>query len=121
VRLQADRQKLLQVLVNVLGNAQKFIPPGGRIALRAKRGADGILVLEIEDDGPGMSPEEIETAWAPFGRVSDSLTTVEGTGLGLPLSRSFAELHGGALEIESSKGKGTILRLTLPGTRVLDA
>ena len=121
VRLQADRQKLLQILVNVLGNANKFIPPGGRIALRAKRGADGMLVLEIEDDGPGMNPEEIETAWAPFGRVSDSQTTVEGTGLGLPLSRSFAELHGGALEIESSKGKGTILRLTLPGTRVLDA
>ncbi len=112
--LHADRQKLLQILVNVLGNAHKFIPVGGHIALRATRAANGDLVLEIEDDGPGMTPEEIETAWAPFGRVSDSQTATEGTGLGLPLSRSFAELHGGALEIESSKGKGTILRLTLP-------
>ncbi|MBL9033337.1 MAG: PAS domain S-box protein [Rhodospirillaceae bacterium] len=119
--LRADRQKLLQILVNVLGNAHKFIPAGGHIALRATRGPAGDLALEIEDDGPGMTPEEIETAWAPFGRVSDSQTTVEGTGLGLPLSRSFAELHGGALEIESVKGKGTILRLTLPAARVVKA
>jgi signal transduction histidine kinase len=121
LRLRADRQRLLQILVNVLGNANKFIPPGGSISVRARRAADGDLIVEIEDNGPGMSPEEIETAWAQFGRVADSLTTVEGTGLGLPLSRSFAELHGGRLEIESAKGKGTILRLTLPADRILRA
>jgi len=121
LRLRADRQKLLQILVNVLGNAHKFIPNGGHITLSTMQARNGTLLIEIEDDGPGMTPEEIETAWAPFGRVSDSQTTVEGTGLGLPLSRSFAELHDGALEIESTKGKGTILRLTLPARRLLPA
>ncbi len=121
LRLRADRQKLLQILVNVLGNAHKFIPEGGHITLGTMRARNGTLVVEIEDDGPGMTPEEIETAWAPFGRVSDSQTTVEGTGLGLPLSRSIAELHDGTLEIESTKGKGTILRLTLPARRLLPA
>jgi PAS domain S-box-containing protein len=121
LRLRADRQKLLQILVNVIGNAHKFTPNGGCITLRADRKELGPLILEIEDDGPGMTPEEIEVAWAPFGRNSDSQTATEGTGLGLPLSRSFAELHDGALEIESSKGKGTILRLVLPASRILRA
>jgi len=119
--LNADRQKLLQVLMNVLGNAHKFVGPGGLIGLRAARAANGDLVLEIADDGPGMTTTEMEIAWAPFGRINDSLTTVEGTGLGLPLSRSFAELHGGTLEMESSKGHGTILRLRLPAARILGA
>ncbi len=119
--LNADRQKLLQILMNVIGNANKFVGPEGRIVLNATRAPDGDLVLAIVDDGPGMTPEEMEIAWAPFGRINDSLTTVEGTGLGLPLSRSFAELHGGTLEMESSKGQGTTLRLRLPAARIMDA
>lgn len=121
IRLRADQQRLVQILVNVLGNAQKFTPADGGIHLRASLEPNGDLTLEIEDDGPGMTPEEIETAWAPFGRVGDSLTTAEGTGLGLPLSRSLAEMHGGTLEIQSHKGKGTVLRLSLPASRVITA
>jgi two-component system, cell cycle sensor histidine kinase PleC len=121
LRLRADRQKLLQILMNVIGNAHKFVGPDGRVALSATRGPNGDLVLDVADNGPGMTPEEMEIAWAPFGRITDSLTTVEGTGLGLPLSRSFAELHGGTLEMESSKGQGTTVRLRLPAARILGA
>jgi signal transduction histidine kinase len=121
LRLNADRQKLLQILMNVIGNANKFVSPEGSIILSATRAPDGDLVLAIADNGPGMTPEEMEIAWAPFGRINDSLTTAEGTGLGLPLSRSFAELHGGTLEMESSKGQGTTLRLRLPASRIIGA
>jgi len=119
VRLRADRQKLLQILVNVLGNANKFVPEGGHVAVRSETTDDGGIALTIADDGPGMTDEEIKGAWAPFSRSTNSFTTVEGTGLGLPISRSFAELHGGALDIESRKGHGTTLRLCLPAPRVL--
>jgi signal transduction histidine kinase len=120
VMLRADRQKLRQILVNLLGNAHKFVPSGGHVAVRAARNAAGIA-LDIVDDGPGMDAEEIENAWAPFSRSDSSFTAPEGTGLGLPISRSFAELHGGTLEIESRKGHGTTLRLRLPAARVLGA
>jgi signal transduction histidine kinase len=118
VLVRADRQKLLQVLVNLMGNAHKFVPEGGHIAVRSAI-VGGVIALDIADDGPGMTAEEIEDAWAPFSRVASSFTTSEGTGLGLPISRSFAELHGGTLDIESSKGHGTTLRLRLPASRVL--
>ena len=120
IRLRADRQKLRQILVNLLGNAHKFVPEGGRISVCAARGADGGVALDIADDGPGMTADEIEMAWAPFSRSASSFTTSEGTGLGLPISRSFAELHGGTLDIESRKGQGTILRLRLPARRVVE-
>jgi signal transduction histidine kinase len=88
--------------------------------IRAARAADGGIALDIVDDGPGMDAEEIESAWAPFSRSSATpFTAPEGTGLGLPISRSFAQLHGGTLEIESRKGHGTTLRLRLPAARVL--
>ena len=119
VMLRADRQKLRQILLNVLGNAHKFVPFGGYVTVRATRDADGGIVLDVVDDGPGMVAEEIENAWAPFSRSATSFTAPEGTGLGLPISRSFAELHGGTLEIESRKGHGTTLRLRLPAARVL--
>jgi signal transduction histidine kinase len=118
VLVRADRQKLLQILVNLMGNAHKFVPEGGHIAVRFAI-VGGVIALDIADDGPGMTAEEIEDAWAPFGRVAGSSTSSEGTGLGLPISRSFAELHGGTLDIESRKGHGTTLRLWLPAARVL--
>jgi signal transduction histidine kinase len=118
VVMRADRQKVLQILVNLMGNAHKFVPEGGSVAVRSAILGGGIA-LDITDDGPGMTAEEIEKAWAPFSRVAGSSTSSEGTGLGLPISRSFAELHGGTLDIESRKGHGTTLRLWLPASRVL--
>ncbi|MEZ5830375.1 MAG: ATP-binding protein [Dongiaceae bacterium] len=119
VRLRADRQKLLQILVNLLGNAYKFVPEGGRVAVAVARDAEGGITLEIADNGPGMTAEEIEAAWSPFTRSTSSFTAHEGTGLGLPISRSLAALHGGTLDIESRKGHGTTVRLRLPAWRIV--
>jgi two-component system cell cycle sensor histidine kinase PleC len=118
VMLRADRQKLRQILLNLLSNAHKFVPSEGHVAVRAAVSSDGGVALDIVDDGPGMDADEIENAWTPFSR-GDSSTAPEGTGLGLPISRSFAEMHGGTLEIESRKGQGTTLKLRLPPARVL--
>jgi len=95
------------------------VPERGHLAVRAARAADGGIALDIADDGPGMNAEEIKAAWATFSRSTNSFTTSEGTGLGLPISRSFAELHGGTLDIDSRKGHGATLRLHLPARRIL--
>ena len=118
VKIHADRPKLLQILLNLLGNAHKFAPEEGSVALRGRRTGEGDVVIEVADDGPGMTLEEIETAWTPFGRSEGAFTTMPGTGLGLPISRRLAELHGGNLEIESERGHGTIVRLLLPNSRI---
>lgn len=113
--LFADATRLKQILLNLLSNAIKFTKPGGSISVVVNRGEGEGVVFEVRDTGVGMTPSEIETALEPFGQVRDStLHTQEGTGLGLPLARQFAELHGGSLRIESEKGRGTTVTVVLP-------
>jgi signal transduction histidine kinase len=117
--IRADRVMLRQILINLLANAVKFTPPGGRVAVAAERTADGGLAIAIADTGIGMSRDEIVIALEPFRQVENSLTKRHaGTGLGLPLANRLAELHGGHLAIESAKGNGTTIRLHLPADRV---
>ena len=112
--LWADRRLAKQALVNILGNAIKFTPPRGSIRIQASVAAD-TTIIAIADTGPGMTESEIATALEPFGRVDSTLRrSQEGTGLGLPLVKSFLDLHGGKLEIESEKGVGTVVRLLFP-------
>ncbi|MFQ5774294.1 MAG: PAS-domain containing protein [Kiloniellaceae bacterium] len=114
-RIQADVAKLRQILLNLLSNAVKFTPPGGEITLSASPGADGGLDIRIADTGIGMRPEDIPIALQPFRQVDSSLARkYEGTGLGLPLTKTLVELHGGSLWIESEPGKGTTVRIHLP-------
>jgi two-component system cell cycle sensor histidine kinase PleC len=114
IPLWADRRLAKQVLVNILGNAIKFTPPGGSVQVAA-RIADGMTVISIVDTGSGMTAEEIATAMEPFGRVDSTARRArEGTGLGLPLVKAFLELHGGRLTIESEKGRGTSVQLFFP-------
>jgi signal transduction histidine kinase len=115
----ADEVKLRQILINLLSNAVKFTPEGGRVAVSTER-ADGGLAIVIADTGIGMSDEEVLVALEPFCQVDNSLTRkYEGSGLGLPLAKSLVELHGGSLYIESTKGKGTAVRVRLPAERVI--
>jgi len=109
--IQADRQKLGQVLLNLLGNAIKFTPQG-RVRLCAGLGEVG-WVAEIEDSGPGLTREEQAELFEPF-RQGASGQAQGGTGLGLALSRRLAEAMGGALTLESTPGQGTRVRLRLP-------
>jgi signal transduction histidine kinase len=113
--IESDEQKLRQVLLNVLSNALKFTPPGGRVTICAQPERDGGCRIAVEDNGIGMAPESIPIALAPFGQIDSSLARkYGGTGLGLPLARRFAIMLGGRLDIRSAAGAGTTVTITLP-------
>jgi two-component system, cell cycle sensor histidine kinase PleC len=117
----ADERKLRQMVLNLLSNAVKFTPPGGRVTLSAALRADGGITVAVGDTGIGMTAQDQEKAMEPFGQVDSSLSRRhKGTGLGLPLTKRLAELHGGALELSSAPGTGTTARLVFPVRRVLE-
>ena len=118
--LMVDGQRIKQILLNVLSNAVKFTAPGGKITLKVKVNSAGEMVIAIKDTGIGMTAEDIETALTPFGQVDSKLARrFEGTGLGLPLTKSFVELHGGSLDIQSKPKEGTTVSIHLPADRLV--
>jgi two-component system, cell cycle sensor histidine kinase PleC len=113
--LMADALRLKQVLINLLSNAVKFTPDWGRIAIEASVKFEGLATISVSDTGPGMTPEEIDTALRPFGQVESGFNKRhEGTGLGLPIALALARLHGGDLTVQSAKGKGTCVAIHIP-------
>jgi signal transduction histidine kinase len=119
--LFADQRSVRHVLLNLLSNAIKFTPGGGRICVRTERTREGGLELVVADTGIGMSPEHLAVALTPFGQVANEYTRRhDGTGLGLPLVKSLAELHGATMEIDSALGRGTTVRIVFPRERVLE-
>ncbi|MEE8393942.1 MAG: ATP-binding protein, partial [Rhodospirillales bacterium] len=118
--LLADERRLKQILINLLSNAIKFTPEGGTVTIKAGLNSDGRYQFTISDTGIGIAPENIETALSTFGQADGSLARIhEGAGLGLPLSRSLAELHGGELLLESAPGVGTTVTVFFPPERVI--
>ena len=118
-RLHVDPLRIKQILINVLSNAVKFTSEGGAIELDAATHGPDFVRIEIRDNGPGMTAEEIDTAMRPFGQVNCGMTRRhEGTGLGLPISLALARLHGGQMELESTKGDGTRVIIDLPVWKV---
>jgi signal transduction histidine kinase len=116
--LVADESRLRQIVLNLLSNAVKFTNPGGRATLATRTAADGSVVISVTDTGIGMTADEIAVALEPFRQVASSLSRAkEGTGLGLPLSKSLAALHGGRLEIASEPGRGTTASVIFPARR----
>ena len=117
--LRADARSLKQILLNLVSNAIKFTPSGGRILISAD--ADGgSFNLTIADSGIGMTAEGVKKALEAFGQVDSSLSRkYEGTGLGLPLTRALVELHGGRLEIDSALGDGTRVTASFPAERII--
>ncbi len=118
VWLRADRRRILQILINLIGNASKYSSLGGLIVLKCRLRPDGGLEILVVDEGSGMTHAEIEVALTLFGQAAAGRSHNSGTGLGLPLARSMAELHGGQMLIESVKGRGTTIRVVLPPERV---
>ena len=109
----ADERKIKQVLLNLLSNALKFTPEGGRIAVRV--GArDGMVEVAVSDTGVGIAKEDQEAVFEEFRQVGSSAKRVEGTGLGLALVRKFVELHGGSVGVESEPGVGSTFTFTIP-------
>jgi signal transduction histidine kinase len=119
--VRADERALKQILLNLLSNAVKFTPAGGHVALQARLDPDGGMALSVRDTGIGMAAADLPKALASFAQVDSSLTRkYEGIGLGLPISRALAELHGGRLELASAPGAGTTATVRLPADRVID-
>ena len=112
--LIADDKRLRQMVLNLLSNALKFTPAGGEISIDVFRRGTSIAI-SVSDTGVGMREEDIATALEPFGQVENQqVFNDQGTGLGLPITKQLAELHGGRLELESRPGRGTTVTILLP-------
>jgi signal transduction histidine kinase len=121
VGLRADTLRLRQVLINLLANAVKFTPEGGRVTLSFEA-SPAAAVFAVADTGIGMSPDEIAVATEPFRQIENALVKRhEGIGLGLSLAKHMTEMHSGTLEIISEKGVGTTVRVVLPPELILHA
>ena len=121
VTLRLDATRLKQILLNLLSNAVKFTPRGNGVTLGTGWASDGGFFFRVTDQGIGMSPDDVVKALQPFQQIDSSLARrYEGTGLGLTLTKSLAELHGGNLSIESKPGHGTTVTAAFPASRVID-
>ncbi|HEV8230631.1 MAG TPA: GAF domain-containing protein [Candidatus Limnocylindria bacterium] len=112
--IDADRDRMTQVVSNLLNNAVKYSPTGGRIAVRTRM--DGTQIhLVVEDEGLGIPKEALETIFERYSRVESQATRdIQGTGLGLPIVRQIVQLHGGRVWAESEIGRGSVFHVTLP-------
>jgi signal transduction histidine kinase len=117
-KLFGDKRKIRQMLLNLLSNSIKFTPEEGTVKLAVRLDQFNNMILTVSDTGIGMAEDDIPVALSVFGQVHRSHNH-EGTGLGLPLCKMFAELHGGKLAIGSTIGQGTTVRITFPQNRVL--
>ncbi len=114
LRCRADRAKVEQILLNLVGNAVKFTPTGGKITIRSRSRGDS-AVIAVEDTGPGIPADEQATVFEPFVQLGRTLTSGhEGTGLGLAISRDLANAMGGSLTVASTPGEGATFSLLLP-------
>jgi len=111
--VRADPVRLKQVLMNLVGNAVKFAPQGGRIELVARRTDDKVRI-EVRDNGPGIPPEEQQRIFEAFFRLAKAKTAAEGTGLGLPIAASLVALHGDMLRVDSHPKSETCFYFSLP-------
>ena len=109
----ADRQRLLQVVLNLLGNAVKYDEPGGVVELSWQPGAEGRARLSVRDSGPGIAADELESIFAPFERLEHEDNATEGTGLGLALARSLVDAMGGTIGAVSTVGEGSTFWIEL--------
>ncbi len=114
--VNADRQRLRQILVNLVSNAIKYNRAGGTITLTCLAVSPDQVSLAVADTGPGIPAAELDRIFDPFERLGAGQTAIEGTGIGLPLARAFAEAMAGHLTVASTLGEGTTFTVTLPQT-----
>src|SRR5262249_9178265 len=108
-----DRSWLERLFANLVDNAIKYSPPGGRVRIEARGDAEGIAV-SVSDSGSGLEPAERERAFERFFRGRAATGAEPGTGLGLPLAQEIARAHSGSIELESEPGRGSTFRVRLP-------
>ncbi len=112
-RVRGDRERLRQVLSNLIDNAIKYSPAGAEVSVVARH-VDGSVEIDVTDAGPGIAGDQHGLIFEKFGRAHVDGTATPGTGLGLFIARSIAEAHGGALDVRSTTGRGATFTLTLP-------
>jgi signal transduction histidine kinase len=118
--LRADERKLKQILTNLLSNAIKFTPHGGTVRIKTWFHTDDGYVFQVTDTGIGMALEDIPKALAAFRQIDSALNRkYEGTGLGLPLTKSLVEAHGGSMDLQSEVGIGTTVTVRFPAERIM--
>lgn len=117
--LNADQRAIRQIMLNLLSNAAKFTGEGGNIEVSVFLDGTGDLSISVRDDGIGIPDDKLAEVMEPFGQVDDTNARQHGgTGLGLPITKSLIEMHGGSFVLESTVGEGTTARMTLPGWRL---
>jgi signal transduction histidine kinase len=109
-----DRDKLHQVMTNLIQNAVKFTPKGGVVRVESRMRDDSAVLISVVDTGSGIPPHELERVFDRFYRGESVPTEDRGSGLGLPIARSLVELHGGRIWVESALGQGSRFSVTLP-------
>jgi signal transduction histidine kinase/ActR/RegA family two-component response regulator len=112
--VRADRQRVSQVLVNLISNAIKYNRRGGTVTVTCHADSNSHASITVTDTGPGISPENLERIFVPFERLGAEQTTTEGTGIGLPLARSLTEAMDGQLTASSTRGQGSAFTIRLP-------
>jgi two-component system phosphate regulon sensor histidine kinase PhoR len=113
--IHADETRLQEVLYNLLDNALKYSPAGGKIRLQAKRSGGNEIVISVSDSGVGISESDLPRIFERFYRTDKARSRqLGGTGLGLAIVKHIAQMHGGRVEAESNLGKGTTIRVILP-------
>ncbi|MDO9286731.1 MAG: PAS domain S-box protein [Aquabacterium sp.] len=119
--VQADRIRLKQVLVNLLANAIKYNHHGGEVAVRTEPAADGAWRLSVQDTGPGIAADKLPQLFTPYHRLGNDAAAVEGTGIGLVITRRLVELMGGRIGVHSEAGRGTTFWIELPAATLAQA
>ncbi len=112
--VRGDRDKLEQILWNLIGNASKFTPPGGRIIVDFQTTPEGFVQTSVADTGCGIDQEHIEKLFKEFSKVPSAIPTAQGAQLGLFITKSLVTMHGGSIWVESTAGVGTRFYFTLP-------
>lgn len=112
--LRVDRLRFKEVLVNLLGNAVKYNSPGGNIIINAQMVSDKDIRLNVIDDGPGMSIEQQAVVFEPFNRLGAEYSDIEGTGIGLTISKKLVDLMQGQIGVQSSHGQGSTFWVEFP-------
>jgi signal transduction histidine kinase len=114
VEVDVDADRVATILGNLIDNAVKYSPNGGKVRCSVKSGA-GKASIAVSDQGLGIDPEQLQSLFTRFGRVvTQESSRIPGTGLGLYLSRQLARLHGGDITVDSQRGKGSTFTLQLP-------
>jgi len=114
VELRFDRERIIQLLTNLIGNALKFTPSAGAVSVQLVDGAPEV-VIEVRDTGPGIPPDELPRIFERFYRGTNTgEARASGSGLGLAIVRSIVEMHGGEIDVESAIGHGTVFRIRFP-------